>query len=161
MSSWRRPVGAIVAITIVIEVAMALSGMGPAVAPVAAVAVFVGLAFWFVGDLASTAIGTSGLPVAPPDEPAARADRRVTQLRSGLAYGRADDVAQERLYATLVELIDDQLVSVHFIDRASNPAAARAVIGDELDVFVNDPRAARKLVQPRSLDRILTAIEKI
>jgi len=119
------------------------------------------MAVWFVIDLGTAAVASSDLASAPAPEPAARSDRRVTRLRSGLAYGRPDGVTLENLRLSLIELVDDQLRAVHRIDRAADADAARDVIGDELDAFVNDPEAAATLLQPRSLDRILTLMERL
>ena len=78
------------------------------------------------------------------------------RLRSGLSYAQHDDVALERLRASLVDLVDDQLMAAHQIDRIEDPDAARKAIGDELYAFVDGASAARRLTQPRSLDHILT-----
>ena len=161
MSSWKRPVVLIVGITILIEVLMALSGMGPEILLVAALTGMVGVALWFIVDLGTAAVGSSGPAGAPAPEPTARPDRRVMRLRSGLAYGRPDGVTLENLRVGLIELVDDQLRAVHRIDRAEDADAARVVIGGELDAFVNDPEAAATLLQPRSLDHILTLIERL
>ena len=107
------------------------------------------------------AVGSGGVVAPLPVEPAARRDRRVMRLRSGLAYGRADGASLENLRLSLVGLVDDQLRAAHRIDRRQDPEAARVVLGDELDAFVNDPDAAAVLLKPRSLDRILTLIERL
>ncbi len=83
------------------------------------------------------------------------------QLRTGLAYGRPDRASLLQLRATLVDLVDDQLRAVHLIDRAEQPDAARAVIGDDLYAFVTDPDSATMLTEPRRVDHIVTLIERI
>jgi hypothetical protein len=161
VSSWKRPVALIAGVTMLVEILMALSGTGPEVLLVAALTGMVGVTVWLAVDLGGAAIGSSGSAAAPAPEPTARPDRRVTRLRSGLAYGRADGVTLDNLRLSLIELVDDQLRAVHRVDRSEDADAARAVIGSELDVFVNDPDAAATLLQPRSLDRILTLIERL
>jgi hypothetical protein len=161
VTPWRKAVALIVGITVVVEVAMVASGMGPNVIAVAAVCALVGVVVWFVVDLAKVAVGSGGMAAPSPVEPATRSDRRVMRLRSGLAYGRADGASLQNLRVSLVDLVDDQLRSVHRIDRREDPEAARVVLGDELDAFVNDPDAAAVLLKPRSLDRILTLIERL
>ena len=161
MSSWKRPIAVIVGATVAVEGVMLASGMGPHVALVAALCVLIGVAVWLALDLARAAVGSSGVVVGLPVEPQPRPDRRVMRLRSGLAYGRPDGASLEHLRLSLVELVDDQLLSVHRIDRRDDPGAARVVLGDELDAFVNDPGAATVLLKPRSLDRILTLIERL
>lgn len=161
MTPWKKAVALIVGVTVAVEVSMAASGMGPNVIVVAALCALVGLGIWLVVDLVKVAVGSGGVVAPLPVEPAARRDRRVMRLRSGLAYGRADGASLEHLRLSLVGLVDDQLVSAHRIDRRADPEAARVVLGDELDAFVNDPDAAAVLLKPRSLDRILTLIERL
>ncbi len=161
MTSWKKAVALIAGVTIVVEVLMVATGMGPHVILVAALCTLVGVGAWFVVDLARVAVGAGGAVAPLPVEPAARSDRRVMRLRSGLAYGRADGASLENLRVSLVDLVDDQLRSAHRIDRREDPVAARVVLGDELDAFVNDPDAAAVLLKPRSLDRILTLIERL
>ena len=161
MTSWKKAVALIAGVTVVVEVLMVTTGMGPHVVLVAALCALVGAGLWFVVDLARVAVGSGGVVASLPVEPVARRDRRVTRLRSGLAYGRADGASLENLRASLVDLVDDQLRSVHRIDRREDPVAARLVLGDELDAFVNDPDAAAVLLKPRSLDRVLTLIERL
>ena len=63
--------------------------------------------------------------------------------------------------SSLVELIDDQLLAAHMIDRAADPAGASAVLGDELTTFVDDPTTARRLDHPRHLAQIVQLIEQL
>jgi hypothetical protein len=151
----------IVGATIVVDVLMAVTGMGPQVVLVAALGVLVGAGVWFLADLADVTDGATAVPMGTTKEPAARADRRVMQVRTGLAYGRPDRASLVQLRATLVDLVDDQLRAMHFIDRAEQPAAARAVMGDDLYAFVTDPDSATALTDPRRVDRIVTLIERI
>jgi hypothetical protein len=156
-----RAVVTIVAATAAVSTFMVVSGMGPELVLVAALGCLVGTAVWQLRELAddtpTTATTTADQRVAPP----ARGDRRVMRLRTGLAYGRPDGPTLERLHATLVEAIDDQLRAVHHVDRTDDPLAARALVGDELQAFVDDPDAAASLANPRTLDRTLTLIERL
>ncbi len=121
----------------------------------------IGVGVWFVTDLVDVAHGSTAVASGPAPPPTERADRRVMRLRTGLAYGRPDGVSLANLRATLVDLVDDQLRAVHNIDRSKDPESARAVIGDDLSAFIDDPDAAEMLTQPRSLDHILTLIEQL
>jgi hypothetical protein len=158
---WKRPVAAIIGVTIAVDVLMVVTGMGPQVVLVAALGGLVGAGVWFLRDLVDVTDGATAAPMGTTKEPAARADRRVMQLRTGLAYGRPDRASLLQLRATLVDLVDDQLRAVHLIDRAEQPDAARAVIGDDLFTFVTDPESARMLTEPRKVDGIVTLIERI
>ncbi|HYN32649.1 MAG TPA: hypothetical protein VES40_08495 [Ilumatobacteraceae bacterium] len=157
----RHPVVAIVGVTIAVDVLMIVTGMGPQVILVAALGGLVGVAWWFLSDLADVALGASGATAGPPSAPEPRADRRVMQLRTGLAYGQPDRASLVSLRASLIELVDDQLRTVHQIDLAEDPDGAREVIGDDLYAFVDDPDSAIMLTQPRNVDHILTLIERI
>jgi hypothetical protein len=156
-----HPVAAIVGVTIAVGVFMVVSGMGPNVVLVASLAGLVGVGLWFFSDLADVAVGATEAPSGSASEPTVRADRRVMQLRAGLAYGRADRASLVQLRSALIELVDDQLRTVHHVDLAEDPDGARAIIGDELHAFVGDADSARMLTEPRRVDRIVTLIERI
>ena len=83
------------------------------------------------------------------------------QLRTGLAYGRPDRASLVQLRSSLIELVDDQLRTVHHVDLAEDPDGARAIIGDDLYAFVDNPDSAGMLTEPRRVDHILTLIERI
>ena len=161
MKWWRHPVAAIVGVTVALDVFMVVTDMGPHVVLVAALGGLVGVGLWFAADLADVAAGTVGNSRRTVSEPTARADRRVMQLRTGLAFGRADRVSIMQLHSTLVELVADQLRTVHHLELADDPAGARAIIGDELYAFIDDAQAARMLTDLRKVDHILTLIERV
>jgi len=157
----KRPVLVIVAITIVVEVIMIVSGMGPDVLMVAAGAAVIGVGIWIVIETAGTVAAPIPNDATSRQEPEHRVDRRVTRLRSGLAHGQTDRLSAERLHHSLVDIIDDQLRAGHQIDRNLDPAAANTVMGPELAVFADDPAARVSLPGTRELDRILTRIEQL
>lgn len=160
-SRWRtHPVVAIVGVTIAVDAFMVVADMGPHVVLVASLVGLVGVGLWFVADLADVALAAEN-PRRHPSAPTARADRRVMQLRTGLAYGRADRVSIVQLHSTLVDLVDDQLRTVHHVDLAEDPDGARAIIGEELYAFVDDAQSAAMLTEPRKVEHILTLIERV
>ena len=67
----------------------------------------------------------------------------------------------ERLHATLVGLIDDRLMAKHRVDRHTDPDAAKAILGDDLTRFANDPATASSLTRVATLERLVTLIEQI
>ena len=161
MRWWTHPVAAIVGVTIAVDVLMVVTDMGPHVVLVASLGGLVGVGLWFVVDLAGVAPAEVGNSRRHASEPTARADRRVMQLRTGLTFGRADRVSIVQLHSTLVDLVADQLATVHHVDLADDPDGARAVIGEELYAFVEDADAAGLLTDPRKVDHILTLIERV
>jgi hypothetical protein len=152
----------IAAITLAANAAMVLSGMGPNVVLLAVLGALIGVAVWTLAELADTTPATAPIDANVRPAPPARSERRVTRLRTGLAYAGPNGLVFEQLHGSLVDVIDDQLRVAHQIDRASDPEAARAVIGDDLQVFIDDRAAATAdLARPRRLDRILTLIEQL
>jgi uncharacterized protein YqfA (UPF0365 family) len=149
MIATKRPILLIVIATIAVEVLMIVSGMGPDVWLVAAVAATIGVGIWIVVDTADTVPSVVSINAIAPQEPTHRVDRRVTRLRSGLAHGQTDSLSA------------DQLLAGHQVDRATDPDAAAAIIGPELASFIDDPSARRSLPGTRALDRILTQIERL
>jgi hypothetical protein len=160
--SWTRPVAAIAVITLVANVAMVVSGMGPNVLLLTVLGGLVGVMIWTLTELADTTPAAAPISANVRSAPPPRSERRVTRLRTGLAYAGPNGLVFEQLHGSLVDVIDDQLRVAHQIDRASDPDAARAVIGDELQAFIDDrDTATTALARPRRLDHILTLIEQL
>lgn len=161
MRSWTRSVAVLAMGAVALVVVMALTGMEPEVVLVVALVVLLGSVCVAVSDLTKITFGSSGLPSVEAPIPAAPVDRRVMRLRSGIAYGRSDRASLEHLRENLIELIDDQLLAVHLIDRSADPAAASAILGDDLSTFVQDPGTAQLLDKPRYLTTTITLIERL
>ncbi len=161
MRSIPRPIVVIALGTAAVVVFMVVSGMGPDIALVAALGVLLGLAVWFLAEVADATPTTAASTVGERGVRGPRSDRRVERLRAGLAHGRPDGVMLERLHTNLVDIIDDQLRAAHQIERVEDPSAARSVLGDELQSFIDDPNAPATLLRPDRLDRVLTLIERL
>jgi len=159
--SWaKRPLLVIVGATIVVQIVMVVTDMGPHLLLVAAVCLLVGITIWTVLSLGHAAVRTEAVSTPHPPPPSRLPDLRITLLRQGLSYGRHDNQIPDRVYWSLVTLIDDELMVGHGIDRRSDPEAARQVIGDELMRFVTEPDASRALSLER-LTQVVTRIERI
>jgi len=156
----RRPLAVIIGSTIVIQLLMLATDMGPNLALVTAVGVLVGVTTWIVLSLGNAAVRTETVSAPHQPPPSRLPDLRITLLRQGLSYGRHDNQIPERVYSSLVTLIDDELAVSHGIDRASDPVAARAVLGDDLQRFIDEPVGSRTLSLERLSD-IVTEIEQI
>ena len=143
--------------TAVVSVFMVVTGMGPELVLVAALGALVGLGGWFLVDVADRAETPTDVAPDRHGPRDARSDRRVERLRSDLAHS----IVPERLHRALVEIIDDQLRSAHHLERLDDPAAANAVVGDELQQFIDDPASAVALLRPNRLDRVLGLIERL
>ena len=65
MRTWKRPVAAIVAITVAVELLLIVSRSGPTVLLIAALCGLVGVVMWFIADLAEVALDSSDVDVEP------------------------------------------------------------------------------------------------
>lgn len=161
MSGAWRPIALIVATTALVCTLMVLTGMEPEVTLVAALGGIVGIGVWHLGALADATPNATLSKISERSAPPARADRRVARLRTGLAFGRSDGPTLDRLHASLVDIIDDQLRSAHQIDRLDDPVASSALLGDALVAFIDHPDAPASLADPATLDRTLSLIERL
>lgn len=156
----NRPLVAIVSITVITQLFMIVTDMGPHLLLVAAVCAVVGTVIWLLIAVGHRAVRYETVSEPHRPLPIRLPDLRITLLRQGLSYGRQDNQIPERMYESLVTLVDDELAATHGIDREAEPDAARAIIGDELMRFIELPDAARSLGL-EDLERIVTLIELI
>jgi hypothetical protein len=56
-------------------------------------------------------------------------------------------------------VVDERLRQRHGVDRAADPMRAKVVLGDPLWTFLTVP--SRRPPQPRELEQIVTALEKL
>jgi len=160
-NDWHRPFVIITGAVTVVILLMLMLDMGPQTILIAAFGAFIGAGAWCIASLSHTSLLAKPPPRAVVLPLAAGADRRVRALRTGILFGRALDGHSNRLHKTLLELIDDQLIHAHGIDRAVDPDGAASIIGPKLTSFVNDPDAAASIAQTKELTRIVTLIEQI
>ena len=161
MGEWRTPFLAILAGVLLVEVAMVALDMGPEPLLVAAVVTVAASTVWCVRSLALTTVDISQPVVAVANPPAPGADSRVRALRSSLVLGRTPGGDTDRLHATLVEVIDDQLQHAHGVDRQLQATEAHALLDPELRRFVEHPDAAPELAAASHVQRIVTLIERL
>lgn len=156
-----RPLLAIVGLVVCVLIVMYALDMGPTTPVVAALGTFVGMVAWSALSLADST------PVRqPPPRPVAAqravgADRRVKALRSSILFGRNMDGYSERIHESLVDVLDEQLMYAHSIDRQTQPDQAAAILGPELWDFLNDPDAVAIVAKTKELNRIVTLIERV
>lgn len=155
----RRAIAAVCIAILVAEPILLFTDTGPNIALVAVVIAVVGVAIWFPASFGDEIARPIPAPV-PPDSSTSFPDLRTTTLRQALATGGHDTRPAERVRQQLVAIVDDELLAVHGIDRDADPEAARAVLGDELHLYVTDPTTFDELT-PRRLSHIVTLIERI
>ncbi len=161
-ASWsdRRWFVTIVVMVVAADVGMAALDMGPQHLVVAAVGAVAGTAAWSVTSLAGSAAGQVRRRRAAQPLASAGADRHVKRLRGEL-LSTADPASAARLRARLVDVIDDQLEHAHGVSLTGEPDRARHLMGDDLAVFVSDPRAVGRLAGDSYLARVVTMIEQL
>ena len=89
------------------------------------------------------------------------AAERATAPMRFLLYGRRTADAAERLHDALIDLVDRQLLTIHGIDRHTQPDDARDVLPDALRWFVESSPSPVDLTQVSELDRIVSEIESM
>ncbi len=147
-----RPIATILGVVVVVEAVLLLTDTGPNVW-------LVGASIWF----ATTIDRIAARPVPTPPPPSNTTwfpDLRTTTLRQALATGSNDERHTRRLREQLVAIIDDELLTVHGVDRRADPDAARAVLGRELARFADGTDVGAPLT-PRDVTRIVTRIEAL
>ena len=153
-----RPLATIAGVVVVVEAALLLTDAGPNVWLVAALVGLVSAVILFATTVDRFAVRPPPAP-RPPTNPSAQPDLRTTTLRQALAAGSSDQRLARRLRDQLVAIVDDELLTVHGIDRSADPDAARVVLGDELQRFVDDDLGAP--LTPRGVTRVVTLIEQL
>lgn len=153
-----RRVIATVVLTTMVLVAMTLLDTGPDPVLVVTAGLGAGAVIASLIDLVRLGRPVERTTVATPGDDAGF-DAKVRSLRFNLLSMR--DERADRLYRLLVELIDDQLHSVHGVDRRRDPVAAETLLGPDLHAFVTDERSAASLKQHRRLERVVTRIEEL
>ena len=158
-AAWMRRAVLVAASTAAAFAFMVLTDMSPDPTLIIVTGVVGGVALITATDLLRSAAAAGPAPQPTRSGTAPRVDARIRSLRFNIRSMR--DERAERLYRLLVELIDDQLVVPHGIDRAAQPDRAAAVLGPELQRFVTDPSSAASLKRLPRLDRVVTQIEQL
>lgn len=149
----------ILATVLVVVLAMEALSMEPQVALVAAVVALLVAGIWTFNSLSGDTAAVRPPPRAIAPEPHLGADRSVRTIRSSIVFGRW--LGANQLHARLVAVIDDRLAERHGIDRQAQPDLAAAVIGPELQRFIDDAGDTDALPPTRRLERIVTLIERL
>ncbi len=155
-----RTVTAIVAAVVVTEALLITTDTGPDVVLVAAIVLTIGIALWATRPLSADA-PRPALPSSPSEQPPPTSpDLRAAALRQAVGDGGSRDHHARRIREQLITIVDDQLLTVHGIDRAAEPERAHRLLGPELNRLVHDPASVDRLTE-RRLDRLLTEAEAL
>jgi hypothetical protein len=80
-------------------------------------------------------------------------DARFSRLAATLRPPHDPHLVASQVHATLVGIVDERLLAHHGVDRAADPDAARAVMGDVLADYIERPPAT-----PRNLMSYLSGM---
>ena len=157
----RARVATVAAAIALIELSMSVAGMGPSLPLVASLVVLVAAIGFVAYDLQAAVLSVRWQRSAGTAPTATGFDSRVSSLQMRIAASDRDGYHARQLYASLVDLIDDQLLAVHGIDRAQDPDAAQVALGPELHRFVATGRPPARLTSVRVLRPIVQRIERL
>jgi hypothetical protein len=157
----RARIALVVAGIALVEISMSATEMEPSLPLVAGLVVLVAAIGFVAYDLETAVLTVRWQRPAGTAPPATGRDHRVNVLRMRLAAPDPHGSTARELYASLVGLIDDQLLGVHGIDRAHDPDAARLVLGPELTGFVAAGQPSARLTSVRVLRGIVQRIEQL
>lgn len=155
----RARAGAVLLIWSAIVAVMTGLEMRPAVLVLGAIAAAAVGVIAVVFDLAELPTPVDWSAVRDSGTSNRGADPRVRTLRRQLLDERRLDLGH--LHRTMVELIDDRLLAHHHIERATDPAAAGAVLAPSLREVLASSPDDRLLGDPHRLQRILTDLEAL
>lgn len=153
-------IAVIVGAILVTEAFLISTDAEPDVVLVATIVAAIGVAVWATRPLSADAprLGLGHQTTEPPAP--ATPDLRAAALRQAVGRGGSSEHHAQRLRSQLIAIVDDQLLTVHGVDRAADPDRAHALIGPELTRLIHDPTTVDRLSE-RRLDRLLTEAEAL
>jgi hypothetical protein len=158
---WRIRLVVTASVWLSLDVLMVIAGMGPRHLVLGLAVAALASLCWVAYDLAADVRAPDWRTMLARPTMLTGYDSRVSRIKLHLYDESGSGRASGRLHLTLVELIDDRVLSRHGIDRAIQPDAARAAMGDTLHRFVTAPLSQRDMADRRMLDRVLTCIEDL
>ena len=123
-SRWRRRVGVLAAFVLFFELVLVLAGTGPRLVLVAGIVTTLAALGWMALDLGETVQPFPWPTRTAPSMATLGADARSRLLRTRLANVSAEGHTIRHLHDSLVDIIDDRLITDHLVDRFVDPDAA-------------------------------------
>ncbi|HEY7044036.1 MAG TPA: hypothetical protein VH419_10245 [Nocardioidaceae bacterium] len=115
---------------------------------------------WLLADLAARVTPVDWVAPRHRSVPRRGLDPRFSRLARKLRDDVGWEIAARDLHTTLVSIVDERLAAHHGIDRRQQPAAAQAVLGEELSGYIEEaPRVRRG--QAAYVSKLLTRIEAL
>ena len=161
MRHWAIRLGVSTLAAAAIEIVLVGAGQQPRLLSVGLILLAIAAVGLLAFDLL-VAAAPAAWPDNSPAEVAPRAfDSRTEGLVRMITREREQREPSRRLHALLVSLIDHRLDDHHGVQRATDPAAARLVLGPELFRLVERAPSGAELAQPARLARLVELIEAV
>ncbi|MGI8577853.1 MAG: hypothetical protein ACR2KG_08015 [Nocardioidaceae bacterium] len=119
------------------------------------------MALWLWTDTFRVTDSSSWAPPSPSFVGQRGVDHRVQRLTGLLASGRYQANVAAEVHSSLVKIVDELLETRHGVQRAADPVAARAILGDQLWGYVSRPARQRLTGYRTYLAELLTEIEAL
>lgn len=119
------------------------------------------VAFWLASDSISLSEPTNWQVTGELINRPRGGDARVVTLEHVIADSRTSEESRLRLHQLLCALADERLLSLHGIDRQSDPAGARSALGPDLEDFITSPDPGRKALPEARMSLLLNRIESL
>lgn len=138
-----------------------LAGMSPRPLLLAGMTGALAVAFWLASDSISLSEPTNWQVTGELINRPRGGDARVVTLEHVIADSRTSEESRLRLHQLLCALADERLLSLHGIDRQSDPAGARSALGPDLEDFITSPDPGRRALPEARMSLLLNRIESL
>jgi hypothetical protein len=159
--SWIKRIGGAVALWATICGAGVFAGMGPRPLLLAGVTGALSVVSWLTTDSIGHAEPADWKIAQELLRRSRGGDARVVTLEHVITDSRTSAESRLRLHHLLSDLADERLLSLHGVDRESDPAGARAALGPALDDFITDVDPGGTALSTSRMSSLLHGIESL
>ena len=138
-----------------------LAGMSPRPLLLAGMTGALAVAFWLASDSINLSEPTNWQVTGELINRPRGGDARVVTLEHVIADSRTSEESRLRLHQLLCALADERLLSLHGIDRQSDPTGARSALGPDLEHFITSPDPGRRALPEARMSLLLNRIESL
>ena len=158
---WIKRIGGAVALWASVCGVGLLADMSPRPLLLAGMTGALAVAFWLASDSISLSEPTNWQVTGELINRPRGGDARVVTLEHVIADSRTSEESRLRLHQLLCALADERLLSLHGIDRQSDPAGARSALGPDLEDFITSPDPGRRALPEARMSLLLNRIESL
>lgn len=159
--NWIKRIGGAVALWASVCGVGLLAGMSPRPLLLAGMTGALAVAFWLASDSINLSEPTNWQVTGELINRPRGGDARVVTLEHVIADSRTSEESRLRLHQLLCALADERLLSLHGIDRQSDPAGARSALGPDLEDFITSPDPGRRALPEARMSLLLNRIESL